>query len=108
GTLVTGAGNPAAELLVAWLESRLGIKMTTKRGDAAHISSVVLHTAIGDVTIERVNDTTSSFSVPGAAEHHVPLGARTHAELLAEDLRRLDNDEIYKETIAHLLKELDS
>lgn len=108
GILVSGAGNPAADLLVAWLESRLKITMVVKRGDAAHISSVRLHTSLGDVVIERVNDTTSSFSVPGAAEHHVPLGARTHAELLAEDLRRLDNDEIYQETIAHLLKGLDS
>lgn len=108
GHLVTGAGNPAAELLVAWLESRLKITMTTKRGDADHISSVTLNTAIGDVVIERINDTTCNFSVPGAAEHHVPLGARTHAELLAEDLRRLDNDEIYMETIEHLLKKLES
>ena len=105
GHLVTGAGNPAAELLVGWLESRLKITITTKRGDAAHISSVTLNTAIGDVTIERINDMTCNFSVPGAADHHVPLGARTRAELLAEDLRRLDKDEIYQETILHLLKE---
>ena len=108
GHLVTGAGNPAAELLVGWLESRLGIKMTAQRGDADHISSVTLTTAIGDVTIERINDSTCNFSVPGAADHHVPLGARTHAELLAEDLRRLDNDEIYEETVAFLLRELDA
>lgn len=108
GHLVTGAGNPAAELLVAWLESRLRIRITTERGDADHISSVTLNTAIGDVTIERINDTTCNFSVPGAAEHTVPLGARTHAELLAEDLRRLDRDEIYQETITHLLKRLDA
>ena len=108
GHLVTGAGNPAAELLVGWLESRLGIKMTAQRGDADHISSVTLTTAIGDVTIERINDSTCNFSVPGAADHHVPLGARTHAELLAEDLRRLDNDEIYEETVAFMLRELDA
>lgn len=108
GHLVTGAGNPAAELLVGWLESRLKIKMTTQRGDADHISSVTLTTAIGDVTIERINDSTCNFSVPGAADHHVPLGARTHAELLAEDLRQLDNDQIYEETVTYLLKELDA
>ncbi|MBC7592913.1 MAG: glucose-6-phosphate dehydrogenase assembly protein OpcA [Kineosporiaceae bacterium] len=108
GHLVTGAGNPAAELLVSWLESRLKIRLTVQRGDADHISSVTLTTAIGDVTIERINDSTCNFSVPGAADHHVPLGARTHAELLAEDLRRLDNDEIYEETITHMLKELDA
>lgn len=107
GHIVTGAGNPAADLLVAWLESRLKITIATRRGDAAHIASIVLHTAVGDVVLERINNTSCSFRVPGAAAHDVPLSARPPAELLAEDLRRLDNDEIYQETIAHLLKGLD-
>lgn len=108
GELISGAGNPAAELLAAWLEARLGVEIITRHDVGHQIASVTLHTAIGDVVLERINDTTCNFNVPGAAEHHVPLGTRTHAELLAEDLRRLDVDEIYEETITHLLKDLDS
>jgi glucose-6-phosphate dehydrogenase assembly protein OpcA len=96
-------GNPAATLLVAWLESRLRVSITERRGSSEQISKVVLHTAQGDVLIQRITSTACQFSVPGSAPREVPLGARTLAELLAEDLRRLDADEIYRATITHLL-----
>ncbi|MET0767743.1 MAG: glucose-6-phosphate dehydrogenase assembly protein OpcA [Aeromicrobium sp.] len=104
GTVVAGPGNPAAVLLVAWLESRLKISITTKRSETDQIASVVLNTANGDVRIERVSPTSSQFSVPGSAPREVPLGARTLAELLAEDLRRLDADDVYEATIRHMLE----
>lgn len=99
-----GPGNPAARLLSAWLESRLGVSVTERRGEMEQISKVVLETDAGDVTIERVDDESCHFSIPGAAPRRVPLGARTLAELLAEDLRRLDADEVYEETVRHLLE----
>lgn len=105
GTVVAGAGNPAATLLVAWLESRLKISIVTKRSETDQIASVVLDTADGEVRIERVSPTSSHFSVPGSSPREVPLGARTLAELLAEDLRRLDADDVYEQTIRHMLKE---
>lgn len=104
GVVIAGSGNPAAALLVAWLESRLKVPIISRKGDSEQISSVVLTTAQGDVVIERLNATSCHFSVPGSAPREVPLGARTLAELLAEDLRRLDADEIYKATIGHLLE----
>lgn len=104
GTVIAGAANPAATLLVAWLESRLKISITTKRSDREQIASVVLNTSAGDVVIERIDATSCHFSVPGSSPREVPLGARTLAELLAEDLRRLDADDIYADTIAHMLK----
>ena len=103
GTVVAGTGNPAATLLIAWLESRLNISIVSRRSETAQIASVVLHTTDGDVLIERVSDTSCHFSVPGSSPREVPLGARTLAELLAEDLRRLDADDIYAETIRHML-----
>jgi glucose-6-phosphate dehydrogenase assembly protein OpcA len=96
-------GNPAATLLVAWLESRLRVSITDRRGTSEQITKVVLHTAQGDVAITRIDPTACQFSIPGSAPREVPLGARTLAELLAEDLRRLDADEIYHATIKHLL-----
>jgi glucose-6-phosphate dehydrogenase assembly protein OpcA len=103
GTVVAGSGNPAATLLVAWLESRLGVPITSRRSDTAQIASVVLNTAQGDVLIERIDATSCHFSVPGSSPREVPLGARTLAELLAEDLRRLDADDVYADTIRHML-----
>ncbi len=103
GTVVAGTGNPAATLLVAWLESRLKVSIVSKRSETDQIASVVLHTTEGDVVIERVDSTSCHFSVPGSSPRQVPLGPRTLAELLAEDLRRLDADDVYAETILHML-----
>jgi glucose-6-phosphate dehydrogenase assembly protein OpcA len=104
GTVIAGAANPAAKLLVAWLESRLKVSITTKRSGGEQIASVVLNTSAGDVLIERIDATSCHFSVPGSSPREVPLGARTLAELLAEDLRRLDADDIYEDTIHHMLE----
>jgi glucose-6-phosphate dehydrogenase assembly protein OpcA len=96
-------GNPVATLLVAWLESRLRVPITSRRGDQEQISEVVLTMAEGDVRIVRIDSSSCHFSVPGSAPREVPLGRRTVAELLAEDLRRLDADNIYAATVKHLL-----
>ena len=103
GTVEFKPGNPVATLLVAWLESRLRVPIIRRRGDREQISKVALTMAEGDVLIERIDATTCQFSVPGSAPREVPLGARTLAELLAEDLRRLDADDIYAATLKHLL-----
>jgi len=104
GEVTASRSNPAAVLLVAWLESRLKVPIRTHRTDNEQIASVILHTADGDVVIERIDAVSCHFSVPGSSPREVPLGARTLAELLAEDLRRLDADDIYKATITHMLK----
>jgi glucose-6-phosphate dehydrogenase assembly protein OpcA len=104
GEVVATRDNPAAVLLIAWLESRLKVPIKARRGESEQISSVVLNTADGDVLIERVDASSCHFSIPGSSPREVPLGRRTLAELLAEDLRRLDADEIYAATIRHMLE----
>ncbi len=104
GSVEAGSGNPAARLLTAWLQSRLRVPITERRSEGEQIARVVLETDAGDVTIERIDAETCLFSIPGAAPRHVPLGPRTLAELLAEDLRRLDADDVYHETLTHLLE----
>ncbi|GAA2068808.1 glucose-6-phosphate dehydrogenase assembly protein OpcA [Aeromicrobium halocynthiae] len=105
GFVEAGAGNPAATLLVAWLEDRLAVPIARRRSETDQIGEVVLHTDDGDVRIVRRDASSCEFSVPGAAARTVPLGARTLAELLAEDLRRLDADDIYAATLTHLLED---
>ncbi|MGJ9412467.1 glucose-6-phosphate dehydrogenase assembly protein OpcA [Aeromicrobium sp. CF4.19] len=105
GLVEAGSGNPAARLLAAWLEDRLEVPIVQRRGATEQISLVELHTTAGDVRIERLGDTSCAFSVPGAAPREVPLGARSLAELLAEDLRRLDADDIYSAALTHLLED---
>lgn len=104
GVIEAGPGNPAGVLLESWLESRLGVHVSWKKIDSEKIQRVVLHTAKGDITIVRDAEDSATFSVPGAASRTVPLPTRTLAELLAEDLRRLDADEVYGATVRRLVK----
>ncbi len=99
-----GGGNPVGVLLEAWLEDRLKVHVRWRRVDDTRVHRVVLETAAGDISIVRGKDDAATFSVPGAAPRTVPLPTRTLAELLAEDLRRLDADAIYARTIEHLLE----
>ena len=105
GLIVAGSGNPAGVLLESWLEDRLGVHIRWRRVDSTRIEQVVLETADGDVTISRGQHGAATFSVPGSGERSVPLPTRSLAELLAEDLRRLDADAIYAATIRHMLRE---
>ncbi|MBK5218009.1 MAG: glucose-6-phosphate dehydrogenase assembly protein OpcA, partial [Propionibacteriales bacterium] len=102
----TGPGNPAADLLVAWLSSRLKVPVVTRRGEYDHISYVRMHTSAGTVSIERGAGSTATFIVPGSTDRQIPLAPRSLTDLLAEDLRRLDEDDVYKATITHLLNQL--
>lgn len=105
GSLRSGRGNPVADLIQAWLENRLRVDLVRRRGDGHQIQEIVLQTTAGDIVIERVEAGSCRFQVPGSVAREVPMRTRTVAELLAEDLRRLDADEVYARTIAHLLED---
>lgn len=105
GSLRSGSQNPVADLIQAWLESRLEVGLTRRRSDEHRIQEIVLETTAGDIVIERVDGGACRFRVPGSVSREVPMRTRTVAELLAEDLRRLDADEVYARTIAHLLED---
>ena len=91
--------NPSAELLVGWLSSRLKapIERTVSKGPG--ITDVTLRTDGGDIDISRPDGTLAQFSIPEAPTRPVALKRRDVAELLAEELRRLDPDDIYEETV---------
>lgn len=104
GSISAGPGNPAGVLLEAWLESRLKVPITWHRVDDDQIMLVTLETKAGEVRIQREDENSCTFSVPGSAPRTVPLTRRTLAELLAEDLRRLDSDQIYGSTVKYMLE----
>jgi glucose-6-phosphate dehydrogenase assembly protein OpcA len=104
GSISAGSGNPAGVLLEAWLQSRLKVPITWHRVDQDQIMLVTLQTKAGEVRVERASENSCTFSVPGSAPRTVPLTRRTLAELLAEDLRRLDADQIYGATVKHMLE----
>ena len=92
--------NASAELLAAWLESRLDIEVSpqgTTRGPG--ITGVRLLTQRGEITITRPDGRLATLVRTGQPDRAVALPRRTTDELLAEELRRLDPDDVYNETI---------
>ncbi len=104
GLVVADDKNPVAILLRAWLQCRLKVPIAFEDDNAvSQVSRVTLHTDAGDIDIRRTTAMSCEFSVPGSSSRVVPIRRRTIPELLAEDLRRLDADEIYGETLQHLV-----
>lgn len=108
---VTGAevsaerGNPSANLMAAWLADRLAITVTRKPSRGPGLTDVRLHSRQGDVALTRPDGTLATFTVPGHPDRPVALQRRDTAELLAEELRRMDEDDIYAATVARLLRD---
>lgn len=91
--------NPSADLLAAWLGSRLDVPVETRRSGGPGITAVRLHSSHGDISLDRPDGRLATFRIPGEADRPVALQRRNTAELLAEELRRLDNDDIYQQTV---------
>ncbi|HXW46534.1 MAG TPA: glucose-6-phosphate dehydrogenase assembly protein OpcA [Streptosporangiaceae bacterium] len=92
--------NPTADLLAAWLSSRLRAPFLREMSGGPGITEVRLGTAAGDVTISRPDGRVATLTRPGQPDRHVALQRRDIAELLAEELRRLDPDDVYGESLA--------
>jgi glucose-6-phosphate dehydrogenase assembly protein OpcA len=86
-----------------WLTSRLGIVPTREPTDKwPRMRSVQLQCANGDcVTVTRENGT-ALFSRTGQEDRYMPLPRRPVGDELAEELRRLDPDQIYGEALGAL------
>ncbi|MFI7010916.1 glucose-6-phosphate dehydrogenase assembly protein OpcA [Streptomyces sp. NPDC050145] len=89
------AGNPSAELLARWLGARLGVPVERVVTAGPVVTAVRLGTAGGDIRIDRPDGPLATLTLPGQPERTLALKVRTTAELIAEELRRLDADEMY-------------
>jgi glucose-6-phosphate dehydrogenase assembly protein OpcA len=99
-TIVAPESDPTAVLMKGWLQSRLGIDPVLQHTDRApRMHSVQLECANGDcVTVTR-EEGTALFSRTGQEDRYMPLPKRPVGDELAEELRRLDPDQIYGEAL---------
>ncbi|MEU9173396.1 glucose-6-phosphate dehydrogenase assembly protein OpcA [Streptomyces sp. NPDC048420] len=111
GAVEAEADNPAAELLARWLEARLKVKIDRVVTAGPVVTAVRLGTANGEIVIDRPEGPLATLSLPGQPSRTLALKVRSTSELIAEELRRLDADEMYavalrgeatKETPAHV------
>lgn len=94
--------NPTADLIAAWLGLRLGIPVRRSASAGPGITGVTFATSDGDITVCRPDGRTATLSWPERPDRMVALHRRDIAELLAEELRRLDPDDVYAETLHQL------
>jgi glucose-6-phosphate dehydrogenase assembly protein OpcA len=95
--------NPSADLLAAWLRSKLKVDVTRRVSDGPGLTAVRMGTAAGDIAITRPDGLLASYTVPGQPERLVALKRRNFTELLSEELRRMDPDVIYERTVKSLV-----
>lgn len=99
-TVVAPTSDPTAALMCGWLSARLGIIPKWEQSDHfQRMRSVELCTASGDHLLLTREDSVATFQRTGQAERQLPLVRRPLGEELAEELRRLDPDQIYAEAL---------
>ncbi|ALE73249.1 OpcA, an allosteric effector of glucose-6-phosphate dehydrogenase, actinobacterial [Pseudonocardia sp. Ae168_Ps1] len=92
--------SPSTELVAGWLASALGVKVKRSPSEKANgLSMVRLVRASGDVELARPDGKTARLTQPGQPERLIALARRHVSDCLAEELRRLDPDEVYAEAL---------
>jgi glucose-6-phosphate dehydrogenase assembly protein OpcA len=103
GLVAAEKDNPTADLIAAWLTRRLGVPFARDASGGPGITEVRFSTSAGDIVLARSDGQLATLSKPGQPDRRVALHRRESAELLAEELRRLNPDEVYGETLAQLV-----
>ena len=98
-------GNPTATLLAGWLRQRLGIEVTVEDSRGPGITEVEISAKRPngdsyDVQITRPDGRLATLTRTGEPDRALPLARREIGDLLAEELRRMDPDYVYAETLA--------
>jgi len=99
-TVTGGSDSPSTDLLAAWLSQTLKCPVTRAKTRAGTgMVSVRLERRGGDIDLVRPDGVVATLVQPGQPVRRITLSRRQLAECLADELRRLDPDEIYAETL---------
>ena len=99
--VVSGApDSPSTDLLAGWLAVALRVPVARERTPhGSGIRCVELRRPSGPIILERPGDLVATMTQPGQPERRIGLRRRHDAECLADELRRLDADEIYADVL---------
>jgi glucose-6-phosphate dehydrogenase assembly protein OpcA len=100
-TVVAPLTDPTAALMIGWLTARLGVRPHWQETtEYARMRSVELRCANGDRLMLTREQGSAAFQRTGQADRQLPLLRRPLGEELAEELRRLDADQIYAQALS--------
>lgn len=100
--VITGAEDSSrVRLLGSWLGSRLDCPVRLEHPEHSEhgLDTVRLVREDGEIVLDRPGDTLATLSQPGQHDQTVALPHRTLSACLAEELRRLDPDEVYGDVL---------
>ncbi len=106
--VVSGApDSPSTDLLAGWLAQRLRVPVTrVATPPGSGISAVRLERRSGPIDLVRPGDVVATLSQPGQPDRRITLPRRQEAEILADELRRLDPDDTYEDALRQGLDRL--
>jgi hypothetical protein len=106
--VVAGASDsPSSELLAAWLGLVLKAPVRRVRTAAGGgVVSVRLERKSGPIDLVRPDGSVATLSQPGQPDRRISLKRRGLAECLADELRHLDDDDVYAATLTRGLPTL--
>lgn len=102
--VVSGApDSPSTDLLAAWLGAYLHVPVQRAEHPRGRgIVSAELRRPSGSIKILRPDGKVGTLTQPGQPDRRIALQRREVRDCLAEELRRLDADEIYEATLGGL------
>ncbi|MEU0402882.1 glucose-6-phosphate dehydrogenase assembly protein OpcA [Streptomyces sp. NPDC006197] len=99
--------NPSVELLAMWLADRLKVPVRRAKSAGPGLTSVRMETNAGPIVLDRPDGSLATLSIEGQPDRAVALKRRETAELIAEELRRLDPDDTYATALRFGVERLD-
>lgn len=98
--IVGQANHPSVDLIAAWLAQSLRCPVEIERvAEALAITQVRLERTSGAIVLDRPDGKTAALHQPDQPDHRIALPIRQLRECLAEELRRLDADDVYGEVL---------
>lgn len=106
------ADSPSTLLLAAWLSLQLQVPLqydlSSRATGSSGIHGVRMERASGVIELERELPNVARLSQPNQPTHDLSLPRRSLRDCLAEELRRLDPDDLYGEVITRGLDQLEA
>ncbi|MGW0466128.1 glucose-6-phosphate dehydrogenase assembly protein OpcA [Streptomyces sp. NPDC003027] len=99
--------NPSVELLAMWLADRLKVPVRRCTSAGPGLTSVRMESTCGPIVLDRPDGSLATLSIQGQPDRAVALKRRETAELIAEELRRLDPDDTYASALRYGVDRLD-
>ncbi|MFI0234717.1 glucose-6-phosphate dehydrogenase assembly protein OpcA [Streptomyces sp. NPDC017086] len=98
--------NPSCELLAMWLADRLAVPVKRSLSSGPGLTAVRMDTSRGPVVLDRADGSLANLAIDGQPARAVALKRRDTAELIAEELRRLDPDDTYASALRYGVERL--